>query len=409
MALLDQIVISGAMFCLNLALITHATPEAYGRFILVFSLHLLAYGAQNALVLTPVSVLLPGQCGKRQRVTLRMLSTLDLGVVSLASLTVVLLVAAFQLSWEFCAAAFLLVVGTSARELHRTIFQTRQLNLEMVRLDVVTMIISAVALFLLWKVAEPELAALYALAIGNLVAVALCARPPHRAPLRFVEMVDRYRSYWKKSRWALLGAGLTEAQLRLYVFVVELARGSAMLGILHTGRVLINPVSLLAFSWARASRPLIAKQLASNDNKGALRTLMAGILYIGALGGVYLMCLHYFWPYIEPRISGGHGVEIGALLILWSIFSLINLPSVCISVYLQAAHRYRDLTLIAVLSVLTSSALLGSLFFGVDISSAIWALIIGEVMMLTMLLVVVWCDFLKLGRQTHGIDVKPSS
>lgn len=406
MALLDQVLISGTMFGMNLMLITLASPEAYGRFVLVFSLHLLAFATQNALILTPISVLLPGMNARNQRVTLRTLSTVDIGVVVFSSIIVALLVAAFQLSWEYWVGAMLMVIGASLRELHRTIFQTVQMNYQMVRLDGIAMAIAALLMFLLYEDIPPELAAIYALAGGNLMAVLLCAKSASRSPKRLLDMINHYQLYWKKSRWALLGAGLNEAQLRLYIFVIEISRGSAALGVLHAGRVLVNPVSLLAFSWGRASRPIMAAQFAASDTKAAFRTLISGTLSVSAIGGSYILCLHYFWPNIETLLKGGHGVKIGELLWLWSIFSLINLPSICISVYLQAAHRFRQLTLVLSVSVMTSSLLLIGMFSGIDISFAIWALIVGEIIMVLILITLVWRDYS--GLEDEAGDFKPA-
>lgn len=393
------------MFGFNLLLIATAAPEAYGHFILIFALYLLAFGVQNAVVLMPINVLLPGKGPKRQRATLRMLSTLDLGVVTGLTIAVMALAALLQLSPALCLGGALLVITASARELARTILITVQRPKALIRLDAAATASSLAALAVLWSILRPEEAVVYALVIGNGLAVVVFGPTTYRQPMRLRRSLARYSAYWKKSRWALLGAGLTEAQQRLYVFVVELARSSAALGVIHAGRVLVNPISTLAFAWARATRPILAHQIVDGDQHGAFRTLLAGFACLAAFGAVYASALVLGWPYLEPHISAAQGYEFRGLLILWSIYALVNLPSICISNYLLASHRYRSLTLVGAMSMTTSSLLLIMLFFGADLSWAIIALIIGEAIEVAGLLALVWRDLPWRREAAHAVNV----
>ena len=393
------------MFGFNLLLIATAAPEAYGHFILIFALYFLAFGVQNAVVLMPINVLLPGRSDDRQRATLRMLSTIDLGVVAGLVIAVTALAALLQLSPALCLGGALLVITASARELARTILVTLQKPKQLIWLDGVATATSLVALTVLWSHLRPEEAVMYALVVGNLLAVVVLGPTTYRRPTRLMRSCARYRGYWQKSRWALIGAGLTEGQQRLYIFVVELARGSTALGVIHAGRVLVNPISTLAFAWARATRPMIAHQIVDGDHNGAFRTIFTGFIFLAAFGVAYASALLLAWPYIEPHVAAARGEEFRGLLILWSILALVNLPAICLSNYLLANHRYRSLTLVGAISMATSSLLLIWLFFGVDLSWAVIALIIGEAVMVTGLLTLVWRELPKRRDTAHAVNV----
>jgi O-antigen/teichoic acid export membrane protein len=369
------------MFLLNLLLISISGMESYGHFVLVFSLSLIAFGAQNAIVLMPLNVLLPGERSDRKPLVIRMLATLDLAVLATTSVLVGALALALGMPAELCAGAILLVLTNGLRELQRSLFLTQQRPFDLLRLDGTAILAGAITLVVCLQTSPPALAAILAIVAGNIVSVVLFAQAVHRSPKRFMRMVRRYTPYWAKSRWALVGAGLTEAHLRLYVFVVELAKGSAALGILQTGRVLVNPVSLIAFGWARASRPLIAQKIAEGDRAGARKVVFIGIGLLMSIGLIYVVALNLGWPYLANFITNDASDEIFTLIKAWSLFAVISVPSICMSVYLQATHRYKTLTMAMACSVALSSLLLMLLFSGVGLKWAVWALILGEVVL----------------------------
>ncbi|WP_415716042.1 MATE family efflux transporter [Roseibium sp.] len=381
LSVFDQLLVSGSMFLLNLLLISMSGMESYGHFVLVFSLSLIAFGAQNAIVLMPLNVLLPGERENRKPLTIRMLATLDLAVLSAMCLLVGGLAFAFGVPRELCLAAVLLVLTNGMRELQRSLFLTRQQPFHLLRLDGAAVIAGTLALIIGLQLTEPPLAGLLAIAAGNLVSVILYAQPVYRSPRRLGQMMRLYAPYWAKSRWALGGAALTEAHLRLYVFIVELAKGSAALGLLQTGRVLVNPVSLIAFGWARASRPLIAQKIADGDHSGAKKVVYVGTALLLTIGVLYIAALNLGWPYLAVVMELDGAGALHELIAAWSLFAIAGVPSICLSVYLQATHRYRALTIAMAYSVALSSAFLLLLFTDFGLSWAIWALIAGEVVL----------------------------
>ena len=146
------------------------------------------------------------------------------------------------------------MITGSNKELLRTVFLTDQRSSRYLAMDGVVILVTGIALLSLWGVMEPETAAIAALALGNLIGALVFGVDIQRRPGRLPAMLKLYGSYWPKTRWALAGAAIGETQMRFYVFAVELLRGSAALGLLQAGRVIVNPISMLAFAWARAIR-----------------------------------------------------------------------------------------------------------------------------------------------------------
>jgi len=377
------------MFALNVALIGLSTPAAYGQFVLALALSLLSFGAQNAVILMPLNVLLATLSGQRRRVTLRMLSTIDAAVLGLTSTLVIGLSLLFGLPLELAVLAGALALTNGMREFQRSLYLTDGKPAGLLGLDIATFSVALAATVALSFAMPLTQAALIALIIGNLTGLAFVRQPTLCSPSRLPRMMHRYAPYWTKSRWALFGAGVTEAHMRLYVFVIEFARGSAALGVIYAGRVLVNPVTLLAFGWTRASRPIIARQLADGHKRTALHTLFAGTAVLTVIGAAYVVVLNASLPFIKGMIASPETRAFLDYLPLWSLFAVLAVPAICIGVYLQAAHRYRTLAVSIFGSVLVSGVLLCGLFIGAPLQWAIYSLIIGEIVLLTTLLAIV--------------------
>lgn len=381
-SIIDQMLISAMMFAINLLLIGLAGAESFGRFIVVLAAFLLSFGAQNALVLVPINVLIPGRPKPMQSRNLRMLATVDIAVIGASALIVAAVVGLLGFGIGLVLASAALVVFGSNRELMRTVFQTQNRAGRYLAMDVTVIAATGASLLATWSLMAPETAAITSLAVGNLVGTAAFGTRVQRAPLRLWEMLRRYSGYWVKSRWALAGAAVTDVQMRFYIFAVEILRGSATLGLLQAGRVMVNPIAMMAFAWARAIRPNMAERLTNGDRPGALAMMKNGVLLLTGVGIAYLTVLNLAWPLIDTYLLKGRYPGLYDTLLLWSVFAILNLPSICVSIYLQAGHKYRQLTICGAFSAAGSSLLLCLLALDLPSIWAIGALIVGELIMM---------------------------
>lgn len=398
--------ISAMMFAINLLLIGQAGAESFGRFIVVFAAYLLSFGAQSALILLPINVLIPGRRKSLQSRNLRMLATVDIAVIGVSAVLVAGTVWLFGFGWGLVLSSAALVVFASNRELMRTVFLTQNRARRYLAMDVTVIVVTCAALLVTWTLMPPETAVIASLAFGNLIGAAAFGVDVQRKPKRLMAMIGRYSDYWTKSRWALAGAAVTDAQMRFYIFVIEILRGSAALGVLQAGRVMVNPISMLAYAWARAIRPNMAERLTHGDRNAALAMMKSGVLLIAGVGIAYLAVLNLAWPLIDEHLLKGRYPGLFDTLLLWSVFAILNVPTICVSIYLQAAHKYRQLTICGAFSAAGSSLLLGLLVFDIPSIWAIGALISGELIMMVGLFRVMRSD--ELGATEHDTLPRPA-
>jgi hypothetical protein len=389
-ALIDQAVLSLFNLALNLVLIRLAAPAEFGRFIFAAAVVLVLTSLQNALVSTPLSIMLPGRAAPEQASVEKTILSFDLLFRLAAALAAPL--ACLMINYD---AIFLLAIGcatfaTLGRESARSLALAREQAEACLRIDITAVLTSIGAIALLWWVFSPAVASLAGIAIGNVVAVL-----PHRAKFRYgrldpLAVIATYREKcWPDTRWSLIGAGTTEVQYRSYVFAIELFREATTLAAVQAGRLLLGPLPLVVAAWGRVARPAMARHL-SLGNPGKLMQItvqgMASVLVVGVL---YCAALYLAWPLAEAWIFRGKYQDVGQMTIAWGAYMLVVIAHMVLSVPLQAAMLLKDLARVTIATAILTCLLLVGLASPVPAIYTVVALTIAEIVALIWIFVLV--------------------
>lgn len=375
----SQGLISGLMFAISLALIVYATPAEFGGFVIATALLYLSLSVQGALVVTPISVLLPGVADGKKTEILSVLSTfaavlsIGLSIISMA------IAGGLGGGLDMCFAVAALVVTGLQRDLARGTAMALGEIRRYLLIDGIAVGTAAIAIVGLWQVLPQPLPAIVGLAIGNGIGVAVSGPQMHRRFDRIRRLGADYRQYWHLSRWALVGASAAEAQARIHVFAVEILRSTAAVGTVNAGRVIVSPVLLLAQAWGKAALPRLSERVRSGDEIGAIGVMRGGLFFVGAVAALYFIALWIAWPQIEARIFQGRYEGIETLVVAWCVHAALGAPLVCMSMLLQARRRFRDLAIVEIVFAVMTAVLLTSLVFDVSLAWAVICLIAGQI------------------------------
>lgn len=381
-ALFDQGVLSLFNLGINLALIKFAAPVEFGRFIYALTLILVMTSLQNALVATPITVMLPGRKAAERRSGLRTLTSVDLMLRLFCSALAGALCLLTEWTPAFLVATVLAVFTTLARETARNIYVASDRVKYCFALDALAMGLAAIVIAAGWSRFEPAVVCLGGLVAGNVAALIIIARGLVPDRLGPTYAVARYAKFWKKTKWSLIGGVTTEIQYRNYVFAVEFFRSTSTLASVQAGRLLLGPLVLMVQSWARVARPAMAKALARKNSHSALRTFFAGTGLIFAISGMYFAALYTVWPWAETFIFGGKYPGIALMTVAWAVYAFVNIFNEALSSLLVAANELRDLAMVSIGTALITSALLIGLSLDVTPLYAVYVLIGGEVIAL---------------------------
>ena len=388
-SLCDQGVLSLFNLAVNLALIKFATPVEFGRFIYALTLILIMTSLQNALVATPISVMLPGRKPAERRTGLQTLVSFDLLLRGLCAFTAGAMCFMTEWSIGFLAAVIAAVFTTLARETARNIYVASDRVRKCFALDASAVAVASAVIIAGWTLFSPAVACLVGIAFGNMAALLIVARGEFPDLLDLRAIAPAYAHFWKKTKWSLVGAATTEVQYRNYVFALEFFRGTSVLASVQAGRLLLGPLALMVQSWARVARPNMARSLAHGDQRSAFTTFLQGLALVSAMGAAYCAALYAAWPWLKEWIFADKYEGIALMTAAWAVYALLNVVNIALSSLLLAANELRQLAFVSVGTAILTCALLFGLVLDVQPVFAVYVIIAGEVVALGWLIVLV--------------------
>jgi O-antigen/teichoic acid export membrane protein len=389
-ALIDQAVLSLFNLGLNLMLISLAAPSEFGRFVFASAVVLVLTSLQNALVAMPLAVLVPGRSPEQQATTSRIIVSTDIGFRCTGAIVAPILCLLTDHSVDFLAAVALVTFTTLGRETARSLALAHERTIECLRIDVVAIACSTMAIAALWWITQPAVAGLAGIAIGNGLATLTQVRTRIDRFLDFGGALRAYRThYWRDTQWSLIGAGTTEIQYRSYVFAIELFRDAASLASVQAGRLLLGPLPLVVGAWGRVARPAMARHLASGTRQGIIGLTAQGMVFVLAVTAVYCLALYIVWEMVEARIFKGKYPDVGQMTLAWAGYTVLVVTHMVLSVPLQAAMKLKELAQVTMVTAMFSCALMVALATHIPVIYAVYALSIAELIALAWILLLV--------------------
>lgn len=346
LSIVDQAILSAFNLGLSLLLVALAPPDAFGLFVVLISVQFVLLSVQNALVVTPLNVLIPGRAEDEQRRQLGMLASANLAMVLLGAVGGAVMAVVYGTPPVTAVAAAATIGLALMREYARNVLIVSERMARALVLDLVFVAVACLATALLWQTTDHVTAALGGMAVGS--AVAVIGLSPARA-LKPRLLVDHWRSYgavWTETRWALLGAVQTEGQSRGYVFLVEAWRGTAVLAGLQAGRTILSPLQLAASAWGRIARPKLVAMLHRGELSGIVPMVGQGALIVGGLAVAFGALIVALWPLIETYVFRGRYTDMAPVVLLWWLHATLLSLNGVVSTLLQARRQFRELALI---------------------------------------------------------------
>lgn len=385
LSIIDQAVVSAFNFGLNLYFLRLWTPEDFGIFAVIAAASIFAAMIQNAVINTPLAVHLPVADTPAERAML-------LRVFSAANLLSALLVLTFGggllIAW-LGSEQMALVVGASlylcsqyVREYYRSQLAVEGKLAALLGADAAYVAISAGALDYAHWLAEKQVQtvalALLVLAGAGFLSVARHLVPRRLPALRNLpgEMASVFARQKHEIRWSLLGVITTDVQNRGYIFVAAAVFGPAAVAHLQAGRIFFGPLNLLTGAWSRVARPQLAALLGQGKATEFSTVLRQALWSFTVLNILFLALLWVAWPYLNALVFGDKYQGLGILIAGWGIANTAFQIRSCLSIGVQAMHRFRELTLATIYGAMVSVVIV-ALACGINAPSGLIASVIG--------------------------------
>ena len=394
LSLFDQVFLSAFNFTLNLILISIWAASLFGMYVIIIAVSMIWSSVQTALIEAPLATLRPQ--AKDLNDERQLLASLWMATCTLTATAFVLTWLGFTLIFgdQYSILPFatsLFVAGGLLREYVRSLLFSKFCVAQVLVLDAVYIFVAAAGLGMLWAWHGPleltqlivvlAFAAIFASMISILALLPLFS-------LQFGHAArDRYVSIWRAySRWALLGAVLSEVRTRAHVFVIGAWFGTAAVGILEAGRLIYRPLVLIHQAWARVAQPTFARFAAVGDFGGS--NLLARFSAAGAivLAVLFIIAVWLGWPYLQSHVFRGEYTNIGTIVALWGLVSVIFLVDGVYSTQLQGLARFRELSLTSIVGALVTLVMLAVVVAMGNYEWSIGAIALGNIVELALVL-----------------------
>jgi O-antigen/teichoic acid export membrane protein len=297
LALIDQSLLSALSFVVSIFLIRVVSKVEYGYYAVAVPASLFLVSLQNALVNTPLTVLLAGKHGSdRQRYLGGLLYGQLVAILPVASLG---LGAAALLRWwgidpgqsAVAAAVCAAIAGLLLREFTLSYLFAVERPGRVLQMDVLyaLLFLGSVAITH-WLVGITVPTMILLTGASGLGAAAAFLRGLDwrwEAPTARASFLEN----WQLGRWALVGVVVTHLQSYSYMYLLAALVGSTAVADVSAARLLLMPLMLVQTGWAKIAVPHgsrlreggEARRFFSQVDAASAALAAGGLLYVGAL------------------------------------------------------------------------------------------------------------------------------
>jgi O-antigen/teichoic acid export membrane protein len=348
-AFLDQAILSGANFLVAFLLIKTVPTEQYGYYSIAFAVSLFLMSVQNAVVTTPLAVLLAAKdSGERHRYPAALFWGQLIGIIPtvLAGLTVTAMLYFFgmdvvQVS-TICALC-LAATGILVREFCRAYYFATESPFIVLALDscyVATYLALMGLAFWFFRISVPWVFIL--MGLSGFLTSAVFTKGKWR--LTLADIRASYIENWKFGKWALGGVLVTHVQSYCTLYLTGSLLGSAAAGNVAASRLPLSPLSLLQAGWGKVAIPRGARL---RENGMLRRFLKEQAVFTGMLGlsiTAYVALLLMSKDFLS-KILFNRGYQ-GALdfIVFWGAINIVGFVSLNASIGLQVMKEFSIIT-----------------------------------------------------------------
>ena len=333
LALIDQVIVSGAGFLCAILLARYSAVEEYGAYVLIFSIMLIINGFQTAMITDPLTYL----CAEyHDRKLSRYVSSLFVAQTVLGLLSAGLAAAGYFIAMSMGVVPIILkaIMGLCAavafvqfRELFRRLLFARFRLTAALISDGLYAFILLVGVVTLWKggILTAE-SVFYLIAIASVLAAGIAGyhlRDHFCSDLTWSDVLEMLRSNWSFGRWQLIGLAGSYGYLQANTIIVAAMLGTVAAAELHAAQNLLLPIQLLLVGIGNYASPR-ASWLYVNEGRSTLqRFVMRWTGLLAVLAVVYCGTMALAPAFFLDLLYGGKYPGAGILVRIWAVAFLV--------------------------------------------------------------------------------------
>jgi len=366
-AALDQGVLSVSNFVAGALFIKLASSEEYGLYVALSSVLFLFSAFQNAVVSTPMTMLLPRiEQSKRNSFVASLFVGQFAALLLLGIATLPFFSTLVDTMLEVKASLLLGVIfGLStlaflSRDFLRSCFYVDLRPPKALTLDGVYALGFVILLLIL--ALSGTLSAQSSILMIGVSAVIACGTAASRWRTVFkdgVALEATFKQTWQYSKWGLLGGVASWLQQNTFIYLASIAQGASGVAPVAAARLFVVPSSLVVTGWGIYIRPIMSNAAGVEGKRKLLSLVKLGTIGLMVFMIAYTVVLFFLYSWLSPSILPAAYQDIGIYILLWGGIGLIDVFYSNLSNALQSLLLFRALSFMGIVAMVVS-VLLGA-------------------------------------------------
>jgi O-antigen/teichoic acid export membrane protein len=394
LAVIDQGLLSAVNFFVSVVLIKNTAKTEYGYYAIAFAALMLFISVQNAVVTTPLTVLLPSKKPAEKKEYISSLLSgqyaflLPLSFIFLLVVVAGRFLAIDTLKTRIALAFIVAVLGVLLREFLRAcLFAVYRAGRVLV-VDTVYVLVYVSAIGLLSLTRSVSVALVLILMGVSAVAASLMSSGFIEWRSRWPSIKKSYSENWLFGRWALAGVVISHVQNYAYLYLLGALLGSTAVADVSASRLLLMPLVLVG--WGKVALPLGARLHGEKRVADFFKIQMAAAVAFVIVIQLYVFLVNRFAPLLGSLVLTDKYLDALEFATLWGAIFSVGFVALCASFGLQAMKQFKAITQMSAITMLLT--VLSTFLFirGLATLGGLYALLTGE----TSLAILLWYRFI---------------
>lgn len=385
-ASVDQATLSGLSFLISIILIKNVSKVEYGYYSIAFTITLFLICVQNAIVNSPLAVLLVSKKGSESK---NYPASLFYGqfIVFVPIVCLILTAAALFTYFGFhsphtslAAALSFASVGILLREFLRAYFFAEEMPQQVLKMDVLYVLLFLTGLYTLHLLLSIRVSSVFILMgiSGILAGIIFCrGRNWH---YREVSIKKSYRENWKYGKWALLGVIIWHIQNYSYLYLLGALLGSVAVADVSAARLLMMPMILFREGWMKIAIPHGSRLREQRQLDRFVKEQVFICLIFAIIVVLYTAAITNFSEVLQTVLFTQKYSGSLSYIIFFAVIFIIGFFGVNANYGLQVTKNFDLITKVSFFTMLVTLGCAYFLIKAYGIKGGLTALIIGEVL-----------------------------
>ena len=396
-ATFDQAMLSVLNFIISIILIKSVSKVEFGYYSIALSIVFFLFSVQNAIINTPLAVLLVEKTGNiRQKYIASLCYGQFIIILPAAFLGItaagLMYLGGFDPIKSFLVAAVsLATIGFAFREFIRAYYFAEETPLRVLKLDMFYVLLFLSLIIFSHFFNKFNISAVFIMnGVSGFIVALFFVR--HRGWLFDKQSIkESYSENWKFGKWALLGVIVTHIQNYSLIYFLGALIGSAAVADVSAARLLIMPVLLAKMGWAKIVIPHGSNLRENNQiNRFFMEQAVMPLFFIISII-VYVFILMSFSGILNRFLFTNNYVNSFIYVKYWGGVFIIGFISVSANYGLQVIKEF---SILSKLNVLTMLVTVGCAYFFIQMFGIIGGFV-AQIVGGALSAIVLWYFFTK--------------